>query len=124
VNQDQDSVIPLVKLQQIDWNIWRQILDTFDDHVEFFDEILDNYREQYARLVIEYGVRFYHPYLPLTAEKRQLLSDLVNEQLALTMPPAKKLNKSRCCFFSSRSDESVNDDKIADKKQSLKRKHD
>lgn len=72
----------LDKLTRVDWRGLRKLLGEFKDPTEFFEALWEEHSDQFTTLVIRHGVRFFHPEIPLTEDKRAQLEQLVDEQLA------------------------------------------
>jgi hypothetical protein len=106
------SDLPLWKLDSLDWQsllnsdltsegLWLEMTGDKD----LAQELLD---------LIEQGLNFFHPYLPMTATKRMALLDLLEEQL----PANSKISQDKACngnirpkfktqFFSLPKDDSI-----------------
>lgn len=64
-----------------DWQAWIDLLDKTSDSGEIWRIAQDKYYDQLLNLIIDHQVKFFHPYLPLTAEKHCQLKLLAEDQL-------------------------------------------
>ncbi|EHL32233.1 hypothetical protein [Legionella drancourtii] len=71
------------RYMKIDWQAWLELLDSSIDSKTLWDKAVKEQQSQLLHLIATGKLEFFHPYLPMTAEKHIQFRDYVVEQSKL-----------------------------------------
>lgn len=68
--------------RKIDWDAWRFLVDTHEDSGALWKAVQQERYDELLVLIIDYGLKFFHPIIPLTEVRRLEFREFILDQIA------------------------------------------